>query len=217
MLPSALMTSQSIMICRSPIDANSTHDRSDRPTRRWISWDLPDGWPTVRSRRFLEWVDPGSIAYSQVIQPRPVFRLNIGTRSPRLAEHITRVSPTQIKQEPSACVSMPVSIVTSRIWFKSLPDGRMFVSLSLLHAAYVKRRQRAISGGCRDAGAVRELRLICKMLVGSLVGVAIGSPPTPTSFRVRWLAHPQHCGNSLLSAGPLTWRAAAHSNAYPWN
>jgi len=40
--PSAWMTSQSMMIVRSPRTSRSVTARSDRPIRRWISWVLPE-------------------------------------------------------------------------------------------------------------------------------------------------------------------------------
>ena len=45
--PSAWITSQSIVICRSPSLGRSTTARSARPIRRWISCVRPEGWPTV--------------------------------------------------------------------------------------------------------------------------------------------------------------------------
>jgi hypothetical protein len=45
----------------------------------------------------------GSIPYSAVTQPFPVFLRNGGTRSSTLAVQITRVRPASMKTDPSAC------------------------------------------------------------------------------------------------------------------
>jgi len=48
--------------------------------------------------------DAGSMPYSAVIQPLPVPRRNGGVRSSSFAVQMTRVSPTSISTEPSACL-----------------------------------------------------------------------------------------------------------------
>ena len=58
----------------------------------------------------------GSMAYSAVTQPRPLFRMNIGTRSSTDAVHITFVPPTSINADPSAYGEMLGVIFVLRIW-----------------------------------------------------------------------------------------------------
>ena len=65
---SASSTSQSSVISRSPNDFKLVTARSERPMRRWISWDRPPVW-LVRGVRSP--VARGSIAYSAVTQPLP--------------------------------------------------------------------------------------------------------------------------------------------------
>ncbi len=48
--PSAWMTSQSMMICRSPSARRSVTARRERPMSRWISWVRPEIRPATRSR-----------------------------------------------------------------------------------------------------------------------------------------------------------------------
>ena len=79
--PSAWRTSQSTVTVRSPSRERSTTPRSERPTRRWISWVRPPIRPLVDSRWLRSAVARGSIAYSAVTQPVPVPRRCGGTRS----------------------------------------------------------------------------------------------------------------------------------------
>src|SRR5205807_2311127 len=65
------MTSQSTVICASPRTGRSHTARSDRPMSRWISWVRPDSLPFTASRSVRSVVEPGSIEYSAVTQPRP--------------------------------------------------------------------------------------------------------------------------------------------------
>jgi hypothetical protein len=59
-------------------------------------------------------VEAGSIAYSEVTQPRPLPSSQRGTESLIEAVQITRVSPCEISAEPSAVRTNPGSIVTGR-------------------------------------------------------------------------------------------------------
>ena len=97
--PSAWMTSQSIQIVRSPSFAISTTARSERPMRRWISWERPLGPFALAGRRVF--VERGSIPYSAVTQPWPLPFRNGGTFSSTEAVQITLVSPNATSTEPS--------------------------------------------------------------------------------------------------------------------
>jgi hypothetical protein len=95
--PSAWITSQSTVICRSPRSLVATAARSARPTKRWISWPRPPGFRPERV-----WVERGSMAYSAVTQPLPCFSRKGGTLFSTLAVQISLVSPNSISTEPSA-------------------------------------------------------------------------------------------------------------------
>ena len=123
--PSAWITSQSIVIWRSPSATRSTPARNERPIKRWISTVRPPCFPAVASRRIRLVVERGSIPYSAVTHPRPEPFTNGGTRSSSVAVQRTCVSPTLIMQEPSACFVTFVSMVTSRIWSRLRPEGRI--------------------------------------------------------------------------------------------
>src|SRR5581483_1656608 len=73
------------------------------------------GLPLLTSRGVRLLVARGSIAYSAVTQPLPVFRKNGGTVSSTLAAHRTMVLPALINAEPSAVARYPVLISTGRI------------------------------------------------------------------------------------------------------
>ena len=64
----------------------------------------PEAWPLVASRWERVAVARGSMPYSEVTQPSPPPFRNGGTRSSVLAVQSTRVSPTSISAEPSACL-----------------------------------------------------------------------------------------------------------------
>ena len=100
--PSAWRTSQSTVICTSPIVGRSVTARSERPINRWISWVRPDCLPLAASRSLRSAVEPGSIEYSAVTQPRPVPRIHGGTRSSTDAVHRTRVRPNSTSTDPAA-------------------------------------------------------------------------------------------------------------------
>jgi len=97
------MTSQSSQTVRSPSSSSLITDRIDRPIRRWISIVRPPTLPDAASRFDRVDVARGSMPYSAVTQPLPVFRRNGGTRSSTLAVQITLVRPASMKTDPSAC------------------------------------------------------------------------------------------------------------------
>src|SRR5580693_6332605 len=96
-----------MVICRSPKAERSQIARSERPTRRWISWVRPDCLPAAASRRIRSCVDRGSMPYSAVTQPLPEPLRKGGAFSSRLAVTSTWVSPNLTKQEPSAWREKP--------------------------------------------------------------------------------------------------------------
>ena len=67
--------------------------RSDRPMRRWISTVRPLCLPFAASRSIRSGDAPGSIEYSAVTHPLPVFFIHLGTFSSIDAVHSTRVLP----------------------------------------------------------------------------------------------------------------------------
>ena len=110
--PSAWITSQSIAIVTSGSLRRLTADLSERPIRRWISDERPDGRPRDTSLVERVSVARGSIAYSAVSQPRPLPTRKGGTRRSTLAEQSTRVSPNATSAEPSAYFIASSSIDT---------------------------------------------------------------------------------------------------------
>src|SRR5690348_13203059 len=112
--PSAWITSQSMVICRSPSAGRSTTARRLRPIRRWISMVRPPCLPAEASRRVRSRVARGSMPYSAVIQPRAWPFSQGGSRSSSVAVTSTWVSPNFTKQEPSAYLTTPRSSVTAR-------------------------------------------------------------------------------------------------------
>src|SRR5450759_3804968 len=123
--PSAWMTSQSIQIVRSPSSGSRVTERSDRPIRRWISCVRPPTFPVLASRCVRVFVARGSMPYSAVTQPFPVLRMNGGTRSSTLDVQITRVRPTSISTDPSACARKPGVIVVGRSCEGERPSMRV--------------------------------------------------------------------------------------------
>ena len=123
--PSAWITSQSTVICRSPSLGRSTTARRARPIRRWISCVRPEGWPTVASRRVRSVVARGSMPYSAVTQPRPCPLSHGGMRSSTLAVQLTCVLPNLMRQEPSACIDTARSMETRRSSSGLRLEGRM--------------------------------------------------------------------------------------------
>src|ERR1017187_6134659 len=112
--PSAWITSQSMVICRSPSACRSITERKDLPINRWISTVRPPCLPAEASRRGRWAVARGSMPYSAVPQPRPWPLSQGGSRSSRLAVTSTWVSPNFTKQEPSAYLTTPRSSDTAR-------------------------------------------------------------------------------------------------------
>src|SRR5215468_4392975 len=112
--PSAWITSQSMMICRSPSASRFTTARRLRPISRWISMVRPFCLPAEASRRVRSSVARGSMPYSAVIQPRAWPLSQGGNRSSRVAVTNTWVSPNFTKQEPSAYLTTPRSSDTAR-------------------------------------------------------------------------------------------------------
>ena len=100
--PSACSTSQSTVICTSPSATRSVTARSERAMSRWISWVRPDCLPLAASREARSGVDPGSMEYSAVTQPRPVPRIQGGTRSSTDAVQSTLVCPNVTSTDPGA-------------------------------------------------------------------------------------------------------------------
>lgn len=66
----------------------------------------------------------GSIAYSAVTQPVPLFRRKGGTRSSTEAVQITFVPPTSINADPSAYGEMFGVIFVFLIWSYTLLSDR---------------------------------------------------------------------------------------------
>src|SRR5438874_8109951 len=112
--PSAWITSQSTVICRSPSAVRSTTARSERPISRWISSVRPPCLPTDASRRVRSFVARGSMPYSAVTQPRACPLSHGGSRSSSVAVTRTCVSPNFTKQDPSAYFTTPRSSETAR-------------------------------------------------------------------------------------------------------
>src|SRR5258708_8809962 len=98
--PSACSTSQSIMIEFSPSAFKSMQARSDLPMSREISCVRPPMRPLTDSRSLRVLVALGSIAYSAVIQPRPLPRPQRGTSSSALAPQTTRAHPHSMTADP---------------------------------------------------------------------------------------------------------------------
>ena len=121
--PSAWITSQSIVMVRSPKPFRSVTARSERPIRRWISCVLPPTFPLVDSREDRFCVEAGSIAYSAVSHPRPEFFRKGGTLSSSVAAQITRVCPISIRTDPSEKCRKSRVIRHSRNRFQALPPS----------------------------------------------------------------------------------------------
>jgi hypothetical protein len=94
----------------SPIALRSVTARNDLPISREISLARP---PETWSRRTRSGDDPGSIAYSAVIQPLPDSRIQRGTSDWTDAVHRTFVLPIEIKTEPGVDDVKGISSLTS--------------------------------------------------------------------------------------------------------
>src|ERR1700752_2760183 len=127
--PSAWITSQSTVICRSPRAGRSITARNERPIRRWISSVRPPCLPAEASRRVRSLVARGSMPYSAVTQPRPFPLSHGGSRSSSVAVTSTCVSPNFTKHEPSAYFTTPRSSETARSSSTCRRLGRMPGSL----------------------------------------------------------------------------------------
>src|SRR5258708_1853489 len=112
--PSAWITSQSMVICRSPSATRSTTARRLRPMSRWISIVRPFCLPAAASRRVRSRVARGNMPYSAVIQPRAWPLSQGGRRSSSVAVTRTWGSPNFTKHEPSAYFTTPRSSETAR-------------------------------------------------------------------------------------------------------
>src|SRR4030067_2609753 len=99
--PAAEIQSQSTHTVLSPNPGRTVPDRRERPINLWISKVRPLPRPDSLGVRVL--VERGSIEYSAVTHPLPVFLKKGGTLSSKLAEQITFVSPISMRTDPSAC------------------------------------------------------------------------------------------------------------------
>ena len=99
--PSAWITSQSMVMLRSPRASRSTTDRRARPMRRWISAERPLSFSLLISRGERLAVARGSILYSAVTQPLPCPFRKGGTDSSTVALQMTLVLPQEISTLPS--------------------------------------------------------------------------------------------------------------------
>src|SRR5581483_11564941 len=131
-------TSQSSRSVCAPNAKSSSIARILRPIRRCISCVRPPSCPRSRGTRVR--VARGSIAYSAVIQPRPLPLRQPGTPSSTVAAQRTRVSPNDTRHEPSAYGTTPRSMAMGRSalaarWFglsatDAVDDGRRGLSLN---------------------------------------------------------------------------------------
>src|SRR6266516_1055903 len=126
--PSAWITSQSIVICRSPSAERSSTARRLRPISRWISIVRPLCLPAEASRRVRSEVARGSMPYSAVTQPRACPLSQGGRRSSSVAVTSTWVSPNFTKQEPSAYFTTPRSSEIARSSSGCRRLGRILIS-----------------------------------------------------------------------------------------
>ncbi len=89
-------------------------ERSERPTKREISWVLPPSFPLTLSRSERVCVARGSIEYSDVTQPFPLPTSHLGTPGVKEATQSTLVLPKETRVEPSAWFSQLRSNLISR-------------------------------------------------------------------------------------------------------
>ena len=92
--------------------------------RRWISVARPFVRPPESLGVRVD-VDRGSMAYSAVTQPFPVFLRKGGTFSSTLAVQITRVSPISMRTDPSAGLMKRLVIRTGLRPSAFLPSLRL--------------------------------------------------------------------------------------------
>src|SRR6185503_5811273 len=136
-----------------------------RPISRWISWVRPLCRPRAASRSVRVWVERGSMPYSAVTQPLPLFRIHGGTRSSTVAVHSTWVSPNRARHEPSAYFATPGSRLTGRSASAARPEGRILTLRyrnfrRLKQAALPFDRLRAPDRTARAAGDDADLAVI---------------------------------------------------------
>src|SRR5262245_44426603 len=158
--PSAWITSQSTVICRSPSAGRSSTARRLRPISRWISMVRPLCLPADASRRVRSEVARGSMPYSAVTQPRACPLSQGGSRSSSVAVTRTWVSPNFTKQEPSAYFTTPRSSEMARSSSGWRRLGRMLFSYArpgTRDGASLLGAQARADKGERQAG--RSLRL----------------------------------------------------------
>ena len=110
--------------CSRPAPPGRRTARSARPISRLISWVRPPILPFTDSRWLRVLVARGSIAYSAVIQPRPLPCRQRGTPCSTLAAHSTRVSPNSIRTDPAGCGCQPRCMRTGRSSSLARPPGR---------------------------------------------------------------------------------------------
>ncbi len=125
--PSAWSTSQSSVTVCCPMSRMSVTERIARPMSLWISCVRPRA--PVRSRFVRVWVALGSIAYSAVTQPEPLRSRHAGTPSTTEAAQRIRVSPVDMRHEPSAYGDTPSSIATGRASSGLRPSARLLIPL----------------------------------------------------------------------------------------
>src|SRR5262245_66517897 len=164
--PSAWITSQSMVIWRSPSASKSIAARSERPIRRWISTVRPPCLPAAASRRVRSRVARGSMPDSAVTQPRPWPLSQGGRRSSSVAVTSTWVSPNFTKHEPSAYLTIPRSSVTAlsssgcrllgRIQ-NSVPVGTRVADLRFLHPWGKLTNARQIESGIKSIDSLVPL------------------------------------------------------------
>ena len=98
--------------------------RSERPTKREISWVRPPSLPLTLSRSERVCVARGNIAYSDVTQPLPESFSQRGTPGVNEATQSTRVFPNSTSTEPSAWSNHLRVTLISRSWLLFLPSLR---------------------------------------------------------------------------------------------
>src|SRR5215831_19061203 len=149
--PSAWITSQSIVTCRSPSAGRSSTARRLRPISRWISMVRPLCLPADASRRVRSEVARGSMPYSAVTQPRAWPLSQGGSRSSSVAVTSTWVSPNFTKQEPSAYFTTPRSSEMARSSSGCRRLGRMLVSCWAYWQAFRGERRDRQEGALKSA------------------------------------------------------------------
>src|SRR5204862_6625705 len=93
--------------------------------------------------------------YSAVTQPFPELRRNGGTRSSTLAVQITRVRPTSISTDPSACVRYPGVMLVGRSCEVERPSVRI-MNHDPIKALGERMPQVHVACECVDFSAVHE-------------------------------------------------------------